>query len=202
MFLGRFGRFDNWYKRRIKRIYPSVIAYAVVLALIGFWQMPVTQIIKGGDWFITCIMLYYVVLYFVRKWYSTKPLIPFIVAGLTIIIWYSFENSDSLFMYGSTYFKWGHYFLYMLAGAYVGGNVWQFKSKPILDALLLITCIVIFYGIQFLASKSVLLARFQILSLLPLMGIVLFTYKLCCCERLKQMMNTKGGLFLRFIAGL
>ena len=26
LFLGRIDRFDNWYKRRINRIYPSVFA--------------------------------------------------------------------------------------------------------------------------------------------------------------------------------
>ena len=202
LFLGRFGRFDNWYKRRIKRIYPSVIAWAVLLAFLGFWQMPITQLVRGGDWFITCIMLYYIVLYFIRKWFSTKPLIPFVVTIVTIMIWYCFENSSSLFMYGSTYFKWVHYFLFMLAGAYVGGNVWRFKSKPLLDLLLLIVCIVFFYGIQYLAGKSIFLAHFQVLSLLPLMGIVIYSYKLCCCDLSNKMIKTRGGYLLRFIAGL
>ena len=30
LFLGRMGRFDNWYKRRIHRIYPTVFAWAIV----------------------------------------------------------------------------------------------------------------------------------------------------------------------------
>ena len=27
LFLGKMGRFDNWYKRRINRIYPTVFAW-------------------------------------------------------------------------------------------------------------------------------------------------------------------------------
>ena len=30
LFLGRTMRFDNWYKRRINRIYPSIIATAII----------------------------------------------------------------------------------------------------------------------------------------------------------------------------
>lgn len=34
LFLGKMDRFDNWYKRRIVRIYPSVIVFDVLAALI------------------------------------------------------------------------------------------------------------------------------------------------------------------------
>lgn len=34
LFLGRMGRFDNWYKRRINRIYPTVFAWAIMGAFI------------------------------------------------------------------------------------------------------------------------------------------------------------------------
>lgn len=34
LFLGRMGRFDNWYKRRINRIYPTVFAWAILGAFI------------------------------------------------------------------------------------------------------------------------------------------------------------------------
>lgn len=203
LFLGRFGSFDNWYKRRIKRIYPSVLAWACVLSFLGLWLVPMNVIVLGGGlWFIKCIMLYYIVLYFVRKRFAKEPVIPFVVASLAVLVWYYFEDSSVLFMYGSTKFKWVHYFLFMLAGAYIGGNVWQFKLKPLFDSLLLIICIVIFYGIQFLAKKSNSLAHFQVSSLLPLMGIVIYTYKLCCWERIASIMKTKGGLFFRFLAGL
>lgn len=48
IFLGRFGRFDNWYKRRIKRIYPSLIAWAFILSVAGVFQMTVCQLVTGG----------------------------------------------------------------------------------------------------------------------------------------------------------
>lgn len=74
IFLGRFGLFDNWYKRRIKRVYPSVIAWAAVLSFVNTKQLSVYQIVNGGYWFVSCIMLYYCVLWFVRKFAEHKPL--------------------------------------------------------------------------------------------------------------------------------
>lgn len=34
LFLGRIGHFDNWYKRRINRIYPTVLAWATLGGLL------------------------------------------------------------------------------------------------------------------------------------------------------------------------
>ena len=34
LFLGKMGRFDNWFKRRINRIYPTVFAWAIMGAFV------------------------------------------------------------------------------------------------------------------------------------------------------------------------
>ena len=63
LFLGRMGRFDNWYKRRINRIYPTVFAWAIVEAFIFNYHNDMRYtVINGGGWFVTCIMIYYVIL--------------------------------------------------------------------------------------------------------------------------------------------
>ena len=48
IFLGRFGRFDNWYKRRIKRVYPAVIAWTGLVSVLFSRQVSVSQLISGG----------------------------------------------------------------------------------------------------------------------------------------------------------
>ena len=203
LFLGRFGRFDNWYKRRIKRIYPSVIAFAGILTLMSVKQTTVNQIVSGGGlWFVKCIMIYYVVLYFIRRFAEHKPLIPFLMSVSIVLVWYMFEDSSSLFMYGGTYFKWGHYFLFMLLGAYLGNKTIEMKSKPLIDAALLVASLVLFYGLQILAGRYELVAHLQIITLLPLMGVVISIYKLCSIVAVGKMMRTKIGLCLRFVAGL
>lgn len=50
LFLGRMGRFDNWYKRRINRIYPTVFAWATLSSFVLGYQndMKYTVIHGGG----------------------------------------------------------------------------------------------------------------------------------------------------------
>ncbi|MCS3022969.1 hypothetical protein NXW75_01405 [Bacteroides xylanisolvens] len=37
MFLGRTDNFPNWYKRRINRIYPTIIMWALLSSLFFDW---------------------------------------------------------------------------------------------------------------------------------------------------------------------
>ena len=49
LFLGRMGRFDNWYKRRINRIYPTVFAWAIMGAFIFNYHNDMKHtLIHGG----------------------------------------------------------------------------------------------------------------------------------------------------------
>lgn len=47
LFLGRLGRFDNWYKRRVRRIYPSVLAWFFVCSLLFEVKYSAIQVING-----------------------------------------------------------------------------------------------------------------------------------------------------------
>ena len=122
LFLGRERRFDNYYKRRINRIYPTVIMWALLSsAFFNRHSDIIDIIINGGGWFVTCIMIYYVILHIIRKFaldHLTK------VLGISLLIslgWYIvIDKPDDYNMYGATYFKWCHYFLFMLLGAILG----------------------------------------------------------------------------------
>lgn len=85
-------------------------------------------------------------------------------------------------MYGQTYFKWCHYFLFMLAGSICGlkmkeKGIGQHSTSG--NLLLLFVSLMLFYGLQFVGSKNQTIAHFQILTLLPLMAITLCLYHLC-----------------------
>ena len=184
LFLGRGGNFFNWYKRRINRIYPTVLIWAAIMAF-GFgvrMGMDFT-ILHGGGWFVSCIMIYYVIMYFVRRYFVNRLKWVFGAACVAAIGWYLTEDSSTIFMYGETYFKWCHYFLFMLAGAICGLRM---KEQGIVNhsvscnILLLTISLVLFYGLQFVGTKNLLVAHLQILTLVPLMGITLSMYRLCC----------------------
>lgn len=68
--LGRGGNFFNWYKRRINRIYPTVFAMAIISAFfLGSKANMQDVIFHGGGMFVTCIMLYYVVFWFAKRFF-------------------------------------------------------------------------------------------------------------------------------------
>lgn len=205
LFLSKMGRFDNWYKRRINRIYPTVFACAIICAFVfnQHHSMDYT-IIHGGGWFVTCIMLYYIILYFIQRFCLNQLKWVLGIAALISVIWYLIIDRPSDYnMYGNTYFKWCHYFLFMLLGAMLGISKrnWNFNLK--LDLLKLIISTVIFYGILFAGKKIAAINEWQIISLIPLLGITFYFYKICNSQLLKKWYDNKiSGWIIKFIGGL
>lgn len=205
LFLGRMGRFDNWYKRRINRIYPTVFAWAILGAFLFNQKVSMDYtIIHGGGWFVTCIMIYYVVLYFIQRFMLHHLKWVFGAVGLICIIWYvMIERPADYNMYGNTYFKWCHYFLFMLLGAIMGisQKQWNFHLKT--DLMKLISSTVIYYIILFAGKKYVIISELQIVSLIPLLAIVFYFYKVCSSRTLKLWYSHKiMGWIISFVGGL
>ena len=205
LFLGRMGRFDNWYKRRINRIYPTVFAWAILGAFIfnHHYGMDYT-IIHGGGWFVTCIMIYYVILYMIKRFMFNQLRLVFIIASVITIIWYLMINRPENYnMYGATYFKWCHYFLFMLLGAMMGVSKKEFKYSFGYDLMKLIGSVIIYYAIVFSGRLYPICSELQIVSLVPLFYIVYYSYKVCNSETMKRLYNNRIlGWCMKFIGGL
>lgn len=76
----------------------------------------------GGEWFVSCIMIYYVFLYLIRK-YAIKHLnLMFLITVAVTFVWYFgfYEDKNFISIYKWTYIKWCFYFFNMLLGAAVG----------------------------------------------------------------------------------
>lgn len=205
LFLGRMGRFDNWYKRRINRIYPTVFAWAILSAFFfNLHQSMDYTIIHGGGWFVTCIMLYYVVLYFIQRFLLHHLKWVFGIVALICIAWYFIMDRPADYnMYGATYFKWGHYFLFMLLGAMMGISQKQWKFNFKTDFIKLIGSIFVYYAILFAGRIYTLFSELQIISLIPLLFIVYYFYKVCSSDTLKKWYTNKYiGWSIKFIGGL
>lgn len=205
LFLGRMGRFDNWYKRRINRIYPTVFAWAILSAFFfNLHQSMDYTIIHGGGWFVTCIMLYYVVLYFIQRFLLHHLKWVFGIVALICIAWYFIMDRPADYnMYGATYFKWGHYFLFMLLGAMMGISQKQWKFNFKTDFIKLISSIFVYYAILFAGRIYTLFSELQIISLIPLLFIVYYFYKVCSSDTLKKWYTNRYiGWSIKFIGGL
>lgn len=205
LFLGQERRFDNYYKRRINRIYPTVLMWALFASFFfGVHNDMVDIVINGGGWFVTCIMIYYVILHFIRKFAFGHLKIVFAFCALVSMVWYLVIDKPAGFnMYGATYFKWCHYFLFMLLGTILGSYPIERKIVLKWDSLKLIGCIFIFYSILIAGRKWEFVHDMQIVSLVPLLGVTYYFYKVCKSDTLKKMYENRiSGSAIKTISGL
>lgn len=205
LFLGQERRFDNYYKRRINRIYPTVLMWALMASV--FFRQPYDMtyiVLYGGGWFVSCIMIYYVVLHFIRKFaFNHLKAVFFFFALLTLVWYWLIDKPIGYNMYGATYFKWCHYFLFMLLGAILGSHPIQRKISLKWDSLKLLVCILLFYGILITCRKWEISQNMQVISLLPLWGTTYYFYKVCKSDALKRIYGTRFiGPVMKTISGL
>lgn len=206
LFKGRMARFDNWYKRRINRIYPTVFTWAIIGSFAFGCQNDMKHtVINGGGWFVTCIMIYYIILWLIRKIAEDKLGWAFAVASTVVVVsYFFFDRPQGWGMYGATYYKWIHYFLFMLLGAIIGKMPKQrFKFCLLHDFTKLLFCIAFFYVIYIATLRVQYIAQWQIVSLLPLLGTTYYFYKVCNCSQLKRCYDNRYvGWCIKFIGGL
>lgn len=200
--------FDNWYKRRINRIYPSVFVCVVMgtlfrrnneLPLLSLW---------GGE-FIVAIMTYYILIYIIKKY--LVRFIPHIIALTGVlslfvyVLWFPYKDeTGERGMYGiTTLFRWIPYFAFMLFGSWMGLKRKELKFHAVFDFLKMMVCLLFFYGIQFAAKKYAVVAPYQIITLLPLIGVVFYFYKWCHAKFWEKLYSKKiGYTVIMTISGL
>lgn len=202
LFMSKQRSFGNYYKRRIARIYPTVFMTALLASM--FWgdQHNMFSIIYSGfGWFIPCIMLYYIPLFFIRKYGVNHPWLIVFLFTVVILVYYLFMDfPDNYNMYGNTFFKWVFFFIFMIQGAYIKKECTIVLS--FLQILLfLFLSIASFYFIIYLSGKGGM-CRLQVLSLIPLSFICCFFYRLCNLEMLLKIYKSKCGILLRIISNL
>lgn len=205
LFWGSVKRFDIYYKRRICRIYPSVFACLMVAAALGsvtFSSLSWERL--GGGEFVIAIMVYYVLLYGVQRWFVNKiPLVIVLTAVVTLVAYWFFPYKyevSSKGIYGiTTEFRWIPYFGIMLIGTWIGlktksgemnvNSTWK-------DPLLMCVGVVVFYGIQFAAKNMSTVAPYQIVTIPFLAGIVYYFWRCCNAEWLRMVYETRFGNWL------
>lgn len=206
LFWGGQKSFDSYYKRRISRIYPSVIMSVLFVHLVGMTSTFSMKELAGGN-FIIAIMVYYVLLYLVRKYALERigwVLAAVIVVSLAVyVLWFPYKYEvSSKGLYGiTTHYRWIPYFAAMLIGAYVGMKRKELNYRPWLDFIKLIACVAIFYSIQYGAKIYRPIAPWQVVTLFPLMGITIYFYKCCNCNWLKRIYQSKWGNAVIMIVG-
>lgn len=211
LFLGRLGRFDVWYKRRIRRIYPSVFGFALIAAICFSSNNNMLDVIlRGGGMFVSCIMLSYIVLYIVRRFFSGHLIFVFCTVCAFILLWYLFlfDNKETVWMYKGSILKWFCYFLFMLMGAIIGLKTQQKTlvvcgggKNTLLIVLKLMFCLLVFYGIQIAGGKYVWVSYLQLATMIPLLGLIWYLYRLANTEILQSFLKRRFWNFLVLTVG-
>lgn len=214
--LRQADKFIPYYKRRIFRIYPSIIAWAFLRTSFFHYHGDILDILLfGGGWFVACIMIYYVMLYVILKFLGGHLFQTFAIYAIIVLAWYIFffDHKESIWMYKGTYFKWCHYFLFMLLGAICA------KTTKLRDihltkisnvkrhSILLLISLIAYYGTLILGERFTPIAYFQVISLIPLLGITFSLYALASSDVAKKIYSNQylhrpiviiGGLCLEF----
>ncbi|TLF43086.1 acyltransferase family protein [Maribacter aurantiacus] len=206
LFLKPLGRFDQYYKKRIRRIYPTVFAWAILSTIFFNNTQNIIQILLyGGGWFITCIMVLYVFLFIVNRTMSNKLILAWSISFLIILVWFLFidKRSNASFYGDDSYFRWGFYFLFMLLGSICGVYQHKIKHRFSNNLLLVLLCILIFYGMLYSVRINVMPRQMEIISIIPLLGMTFYFYKLSNTKELKYLYNHRFiGDVIKIVGGL
>ena len=199
--------FPNWYKRRINRIYPTIFAVAIYLCTFFNSKSSFNDILLyGGGWFVTCIMIYYVVIYFIGSyWKKGIYWIMGAVAVLSCIWFYCSERPFPWNMYGieGGYLKWLLYFIFMLLGAKLGEKQEKSIGKSALHMLAAVCGIIGFYAFYIIGRKNENLEWIQVYNFIPLIFAIYYLYRWGNSPIAHKIYNNKVARFIiRFVGGL
>lgn len=204
LFLGRNDNFINWYKRRINRIYPTIIMWALLSTFVFGWNWNVSDLIFTPKyWFIPCIMIYYIIFYFIKTYWMKYLNIIIIITAIIIAMsdYLILDHSKSV-MYADIKYMRIYYFSFMLLGAMTAlkqHNAYSWK-KSLIYALLYL---VLYYVCMAIYKIDDFFCHFQIISLLPLLAAIYWIYQLCNTEKVSSLLSKKyigWGIF--FISSL
>ena len=196
-------QFPDWYKRRINRIYPTLITVALLACLFFdvHWDM-IDIVLAKRYWFVSCIMLYYIAIFFVGSYFKDRILSIGILVALGTAVWFFYET-PGFSMYGGHYIRWLLFFDFMLLGAKMGLIAKDIKSKPAVDVSLLLLSVVCFYALFIGGLRIKSISFIQYFSFIPLLCAMYYFYKVGASSWAERLYKSKvGNFFIRFVGGL
>ena len=211
LFLKPFGTardFPNWYKVRINRIYPTVFAVAIVLCTFFDYRPDINYIILyGGLWFVTCIMVYYVIIYFIGVYFSDRlNWVLAIVAVAFCALYYARVDFFPYSLYADDVLELKRflYFVFMLFGARMGMMDTSRQSRrQWLNLLLALLCVAAFYVLCGVTIKVEKLAFLHVFTFVVMMALLYFLYLWADGDFARRVYQSRVGHFIiRFVDGL
>lgn len=204
LFSGRHGNFPNWYKRRINRIYPTIIMWALLSTMVFSWKWTVTDLITTPRyWFIPCIMVYYVIFYLIRTYMLNRLKTVFIITATVILLGnFLILDLNSSVMYADVAYMRIYYFSFMLLGATTAFKKEQSSVTLTRSILYASFGLVAYYTCMGIYKMEPYFCRFQLFSLIPLLFTIYWTYRVCDNVCAQRILKSKAGPSVYFISCL
>lgn len=175
-------KFDNWYKKRIQRLWPAVFLWSLIASIVWGdvlnWQ---AIIVAPRYWFLQCIAIYYAIYYFVGKKMLKKGVfLYFLFAIISSVAYALFMPKSEGSIFHTSWHYVCHFSVMILGGmAYLYRD--KFRSNHLfLDILGVGVSFVIYFAIMVIGKgQSDWKYYTQILALLPIHTFCWFAYKVC-----------------------
>lgn len=198
LMIGRFDNFNHWYKRRIQRIFPSLLIWTSLLSpIITNSKITIESIWLANDyWFIKCIMIYYILWWIIKRYFITKLLhivILSIIISICIFIFALPITKHSIYINQFHYFC---FFSIFILGSYIATkekyrtliHLTNFNFSFLMASLSL----AIFYLIQYIGKgKTGNVYYFQIISIFPLHTFIYYTYLIAMSSKVENILQRK-----------
>ena len=207
-------RFLPWYKRRVARIYPSLTLATLFIVFIpkkAWFDWTIFDYIyhliwPTHAWFISALMIFYIVSFFLLKKQNHNLFIPAILALVIpyLIFYFTIVDLSHYSIEGAGYFKWLFYLQTMLFGAYLAHREDLLnKNSFLLNGITLILLILLYYSFLLLIDRGYG-SKFQFLTHILMFAIIYFFLKLSYSKFVSgQLMNLKYfGTIVSLIASL
>lgn len=193
------NRFDQFYKRRINRIYPSVIAWTLIGSIIFETDV---EYHSWGGWFVPCIMLYYVVLYLCNHYLKNQPFVWLAISLTICLSWYYFTSKTIGFYIFENKLSWGFYFFSFWLGSFVSYKRKELKEHSILDILMAIVLITMYFALNYIVKRYNLL-DFQWIIFVPLAIFPYYAFKIFKRPTFTKCYYSQySGKMVRIVSGL
>ncbi len=192
LFLGQQRPFFDYMKRRIVRIYPSVWTCCILGTFI--FGIPFTirdAILAPAWWFVSFIMIFYVLIYWIRRFLFRH--LKFLIGALwlTVVILFFFQDATGRteMYFGTTATGRLTYFSILLWGAFLGSrqSSLDLKFNFKLDALKFIISLLAYYTLLFLDTRFEIVNRSLICSLPFFLAMIFYLYKITSGDVMKRL---------------
>lgn len=195
----RSEKFTLWMGKRLQRLYIPLWSVTLILLLIGDIKIDKSYFCAAflfpynSFWFVSAIIVNYVLFYFIRKYFVEKLSVVAIIAVVIYIIWYvGFLDINVWSVESAGYFKYVFYFIVMLMGValkkYEKVIAQYLKGKSILLACLSVICFLGHVIMRLLTIKFSALLQFQFIVQIFTWGfaVAFFLYMWSMEDFLKQ----------------